>query len=141
MKQELKLSFEFEDTSLLMRTLGNGIRDYAFEKKGHKPIESFGISVRDENNEIKGGCNGTQYYGCLYIDQLWIDKDCRGKGFGRRLMETAEALGKEKGCLFSTVNTMDWEALNFYKKLGYIIEFERKGYHKNSIFYFLRKDF
>jgi len=31
--------------------------------------------------------------------------------------------------------------MGFYKKLGYFIEFQRKGYQKNSIFYFLRKDF
>ena len=34
---------------------------------------------------------------------------------------------------------MDWEALAFYQKLGYEIEFERHGFAKNSIFYFLRK--
>ena len=35
---------------------------------------------------------------------------------------------------------MDWEALDFYKKLGYYVEFERHGYLKESVFYFLRKD-
>ena len=56
-------------------------------------------------------------------------------------MQAVEKLGKEKGCLFSTVNTMDWEALDFYKKLGYQVEFERRGYVNNSIFYFLLKNF
>jgi ribosomal protein S18 acetylase RimI-like enzyme len=42
---------------------------------------------------------------------------------------------------FSTVNTMDWEALDFYKKLGYEVEFERHGFLKDSIFYFLRKEY
>ncbi len=32
------------------------------------------------------------------------------------------------------------KALDFYKKLGYYVEFARKGFDKNSIFYFLRKD-
>jgi GNAT superfamily N-acetyltransferase len=35
---------------------------------------------------------------------------------------------------------MDWEALGFYQKLGFKIEFQRAGFHKNSIFYFLRKE-
>jgi hypothetical protein len=34
---------------------------------------------------------------------------------------------------------MDWEARGFYGKLGYHIEFERHGFLKNSVFYFLRK--
>lgn len=141
MNQELKLTFEIGDASLLIRTLSNGIRDYAFEKKGHGPIESFAISLKDESNVIKGGSNGILYYGCLYIDQLWVDKNYRSKGFGAELMQAAENLGRERGCLFSTVNTMDWEALDFYKKLGYFVEFQRTGYHNNSTFYFLRKDF
>ena len=36
---------------------------------------------------------------------------------------------------------MDFEAKPFYEKLGYKVEFERKGYDKNTSFYFLRKDF
>jgi hypothetical protein len=30
--------------------------------------------------------------------------------------------GKRKGMSIATVNTMDWEALGFYQKLGYQIE-------------------
>ena len=56
-------------------------------------------------------------------------------------MLEAEKFGRSKGCNFAAVNTMNWEALEFYKKLGYHIEFERHGFFKDSIFYFLRKDF
>ena len=55
-------------------------------------------------------------------------------------MQEAETLGKKEGCNFATVNTMDWEALHFYEKLGYMIEFVREGYQKNSKMYFLRKE-
>lgn len=34
---------------------------------------------------------------------------------------------------------MDWEALPFYQKLGYSVEFIREGYDSDSKFYFLRK--
>jgi hypothetical protein len=36
--------------------------------------------------------------------------------------------------------TFEWEALDFYKKLGYYVEFARHGFDKDSVFYFLRKD-
>lgn len=81
------------------------------------------------------------YYGCHYIDNLWLDEKLRGQRIGTDLMKAAEKLVKDKGCLFSTVNTMDWEALGFYKKLGYVVEFERTGYFNNSTLYFLRKNF
>lgn len=126
------------EDSLILRM---GLRAYAKEKRGHKDMESFAFFLRDENDQTQGGCDGIMYYGCLFVSQLWINASLRHQGYGTKLMQKAEQLAKEKGCLFATVNTMDWEALDFYRKLGYKVEFERKGYLKNSIFYFLRKDF
>ena len=123
-----------------MQVLGNGIMEYAKQRKGHGPIEFFAFFIRDESNKIHGGCNGDNLYGCLYIGQLWVEEALRGIGHGRQLMLAAEKFGKEQGCTFAAVNTMDWEALDFYKKLGYEIEFERRGFLKDSIFYFLRKE-
>jgi hypothetical protein len=43
-------------------------------------------------------------------------------------MHEAENLGRKHGASFVTLNTMDWEALPFYQKLGYSIEFTRVGW-------------
>lgn len=123
-----------------VQVLGDGITAYAFQKRGHKPIEFFAFFIRDENNQIFGGCSCCNLYGCLYIDQLWIEESLRGKGYGTQLIMSAEKLGRELGCKFSAVNTMDWEALVFYNKLGYQVEFKRHGFLKDSVFYFLRKE-
>ncbi len=56
-----------------------------------------------------------------------------------QLMLEAEKIGKERNALFATVNTIDWEALPFYQKLGYDVEFTREGYEKKSKMFFLRK--
>lgn len=134
-----KLMYESKPSREDTKILSEGIAAQAKLKKNHIPIEEFAFFIRDEIPNIIGGLNGAMYYGCLYIDQLWVSEALRGQGYGTQLMQAAEKLGKEKGCLFSTVNTMDWEALDFYKKLGYWIEFERQGYAKESTFYFLRK--
>ena len=55
-------------------------------------------------------------------------------------MMEAEKIGYERRCTFSTVDTMDWEALPFYQKLGYSIEFVRKGFEKESKMYMLRNE-
>nr|MDQ2993701.1 GNAT family N-acetyltransferase [Pseudomonadota bacterium] len=64
----------------------------------------------------------------------------RSQGYGKKLMQAAENYARDAHCDFMAVNTMDWEALDFYKKLNFYIEFERHGFEKNSIMYFLRKD-
>jgi len=124
-----------------LQILADGISDYAKFKKDHAPMEAFAYFIRDEKNQIMGGCNGNIAYGWIYVDQLWVAESLRGKGYGTALMKRAEELGKQKGCVSAAVNTMSWEAPDFYKKLGYQIEFERHGLAKNSVYYYLRKDF
>jgi len=124
-----------------IQILTEGLSSYAKQQRDHKPIEPFGFFIRDNNNQILGGCNGNIGYGWMYVDQLWLHETLRRQGYGTKLMQAAEKLAKDKGCISAAVNTMDWEALDFYKKLGYEVEFERHGLAKNSIFYYLRKDF
>lgn len=136
-----QITFEANPTVEDVKILQDGITDHARLMKKQKPLKFFAYFVKDYQNQIKGGCNGCIYYGCLYIDNLWIEKELRGKHYGVQLMLLAEKFGRENEALFATVNTMDWEALDFYKKLGFEVEFERKGYVNNSTFYFLRKNF
>ncbi len=136
-----QITFEENPAVEEIKILQEGIADHARQMKKQKALKFFAYFVRDDENQTKGGCNGCIYYSCLYIDNLWIDKELRGKNYGTQLMQFAEKFGKENEALFATVNTMDWEALDFYKKLGFEVEFERKGYVNNSTFYFLRKDF
>ena len=124
-----------------IQVLGDAIMNQATQKKGFKPLDFFSLFIREEDNTIVGGCNGCTLYGCLYIDQLWVSDSLRNQGLGTKLIESAFQYGKDKCCTFATVNTMDWEALGFYQKLGFTIEFERHGFQKNSVFYFLRKEF
>jgi len=136
-----KILFEENPDPNDVQVLGDGIIAYAKQQKGLGPIRVFAFFIRDENNNIVGGCKGDMLYGCLFVSDLWVSEPLRNQGYGSQLMQAAVQFGKEQGCLFAAVNTMDWEALEFYKKLGFHVEFERHGFEKNSIIYFLRKDF
>jgi len=48
--------------------------------------------------------------------------------------------GKEYGCSFAFVETMNFQASEFYQKLGFQIELKRDGYAGDRCFYYLRKD-
>ena len=123
-----------------IKILTQGLDTSAQKERGMPPVELFAFFLRDEKQKIAGGCNGFMYYGCLYIDQIWIDEAYRGQDYGTKLIFAAEDLARSKGCLFSTIETMDWQALDFYKKLGYYLESQQGGYINNSVMYRLRKD-
>jgi ribosomal protein S18 acetylase RimI-like enzyme len=120
--------------------LYQGISEGAFQAKELSPIRPFSIFIKDQKEQVLGGASGTLFYGSLYVDSLWVDKTLRHQGWGKKLMYEAEKIGRENGALFATLNTMDWEALPFYQKLGYSIEFTREGYEKNSKMFMLRKN-
>ncbi len=135
-----QLVFESNPTPEETQILDDAIMQQAFEKKAFKPLDFFAFFIRDEHHTILGGCNGNTLYGCLYIDQLWVSDPLRHQGFGTQLMNAAIQYGKNMNCTFATVNTFDWEALEFYQKQGFQIEFERRGFFKGAVFYFLRKE-
>ena len=101
----------------------------------------FGFFIRDENAKIIAGCNGYIIFGCIYTDQLWVDPNYRHQGFAKSLMEQVHEYGKKQDCSMATICTMSFQnAVSFYKKLGYTLDFERQGYTKDASCLFLRKD-
>ena len=56
----------------------------------------------------------------LYIDDLCVDENCRGKGIGKVLYDAACRYAKQTGCRSVTLNvwSCNESALRFYEKLG-----------------------
>lgn len=140
MSEPVLIEYVAEPSTADLAILTHGISLEAKAKKSQKEIISYAFFLKDQSNEIKGGINGNVLYGCLSIDQLWIDKSLRGKHYGIELMKKAESFGLENHCRFANVHTMDWEAKDFYIKLGYKVESQIEGFDNDSICYFLRKE-
>jgi GNAT superfamily N-acetyltransferase len=56
----------------------------------------------------------------LYIEDLFVDEDCRGGGYGRALLLYVARLAKERGCGRLEWSVLDWNepAIGFYRRLG-----------------------
>ena len=56
----------------------------------------------------------------LYIDDLCVDENLRGKHIGRQLYDAALKLAKENGCYNLTLNvwSCNQSAMRFYESLG-----------------------
>ncbi len=117
----------------------NGIIEEAILAKQMSKICPFAFFMKNIEGKILGGIKGVSLYGCLYVDLLWVSSEYRHKGFGLSLVQAAEELGRQRHCTFSCLTTMDWEALPFYERQGYKVEFTRSGYEKNSKMHLLRK--
>lgn len=72
-----------------------------------------------ESGRIVAGIDGAAHWGKLHVRILWVHPDHQSKGLGSRLMRWAEQRGKELGCKSTMVDTMSFQAPEFYAKLGY----------------------
>lgn len=82
-------------------------------------IRPLKIMVKDASGTIKGGIIARTWWGGLDIQYLWIEDEYRKKGIGRELMLMAESEAIKRGCHFSYVDTLSFQAQGFYMKLGY----------------------
>ena len=100
-------------------------------KDGHTPLN---IVEYDGEGNIIGGIIGGTYWGWMYVDILWVHEDHRKKGIGSRLLSEAEKEAVRRGCHHVHLDTMSWQAPDFYKKHGYevigILPDIPKGNHK-----------
>ncbi len=110
------------------------------QAKIEKRPERLTLEMLDDDGSFIGMIACDIFYGCIYTDILFIEESYRGKGCGAKLLKQAEAIAKEKGATFATLQTMSWEAHDFYASLGYEVEFIRKGFEGGSFAYMMRKE-
>ncbi len=115
-------------------------RNAYLKKELGQDNNSFSFVIENNEGEIEAGIAGFNYYGCFYIDLLFVEENARDQGLGSALMQKAEDLARKRKCLFMAVNTMDFEAKPFYEKHGFKVEFERSGFENGAKAYFLKKE-
>ncbi|KPG93122.1 GCN5 family acetyltransferase [Pseudomonas sp. RIT-PI-q] len=95
------------------------LRAYNASKAGVSVQEPIALLIRDDNGDILGGLYGRVFYQWLFIELLSVPEQARGLGMGSKLMQMAEDLAREKGCIGVWLDTFDFQAPGFYQKLGY----------------------
>ena len=88
------------------------------------PIHLF---VKDGRGNVFGGLLGLIWGGWLHVRILWIAEPLRHRGYGRKLLQAAEAAAKDLECVGSFLETHSFQARPFYEKLGYRVI----GTHEN----------
>ena len=100
------------------------------------------IFVAKENDEIIGIITGHSYYDEVHIGDLIVLKEHRHKHIGTQLVKYVEEYYKDKNFQNINLTTYEFQALDFYKKCGYNLEYVRENKENPKLTkYFLVKYF
>lgn len=105
-------------------------------KEEYKEIERY---LKNSDGKVVGGILGYSHWGWLFIKQLWVHENIRGKGAGAMLMGSLESAAAERGCEWVWLDTFDFQALPFYEKLGFEIFSTLEDFPKGHKRIFLKK--
>ena len=82
-------------------------------------VEQLCVFDRADSGEIIGGLVGKTYWNYLDISYLWVNDCYRNQGRATSIMNMAEEEAIRRGCKCALVDTYSFQALGFYKNLGY----------------------
>lgn len=116
------LSLATSPTRDEMRAVCHGLHDHCVRHAGEE-MDNPGIAVRlvlkDGAGAVVGGLDAFTTIRILVLEALWVDERYRGRGYGRRLVEEAEAAAKAAGCVSVSSHCMSFQSPGFFRKLGY----------------------
>ena len=101
--------------------VNNALEEFNNKAVGPDNHELLNIVEYDDNQKVIAGILGGTYWGWCHIDILWVDEKYRKTGIGSKLLKAAEEEAVRRGCHSFHVDTMSWQAPEFYKKHGYRI--------------------
>jgi GNAT superfamily N-acetyltransferase len=122
-----------------MNAVAMQLAAYNASKSGGEMPDYLFIAARDADGAIKGGVVGGTYLGWLSIQVFTLEESLRGQGHGRRMMQLAEEEAVRRGCPRVFLETLSFQALPFYEKLGYQVHSKLDGFPPGGTRYALTK--
>ncbi|MCE2943861.1 MAG: GNAT family N-acetyltransferase [Lysobacteraceae bacterium] len=95
------------------------LRDYNARFIGRPDWLPLVITALDGDDEMVGGLAGQYGLGWLHVDMLAVSPERRRTGIGMQLLDQAEHWARQRGALGVHLETIEFQALEFYTKLGY----------------------
>lgn len=81
--------------------------------------QNFSSVIKKEGVVIAGGIAYASMYHIGYLDTLWVKASERGKGYGKQILTDLEQQLKAFGCENCQTATFDFQAPDFYQRMGY----------------------
>jgi ribosomal protein S18 acetylase RimI-like enzyme len=114
-------------------------RAFNDRQSGLFPSRDLHLLAYASDQKLVGGLFGTISWGWLHVDVIWVAETYRQRGIGNSLMDRAEATASAMGIHQSYLETTDFQAVDFYKKRGYLIFAQLDNQPPGHVCYYMKK--
>lgn len=125
--QNIKIEFVDKLSETIEAKMREGFEEYESSKGIDVNYKTFSLILNDETGEVVAVLNAYTVFAEIYIDDIWVDKAHRGKGYGKQLMLALENRFKGQGYNNMNLVTNAFQAPGFYEKCGFTPEFVREN--------------
>ncbi|TNJ60815.1 GNAT family N-acetyltransferase [Paenibacillus hemerocallicola] len=137
---ELQITNETNDAAksyVVNKMIEYNLRHFPEDLKGR--YQAVNLYLQDANRKVYGGLIGEICWNWFDVQYLFVDDAYRKLGYGKKLLFEAEQIAKHKKCDFMKLDTLSFQALDFYKEQGFEVfgTIQNAGRHTH---YYLKKD-
>ena len=102
-------------------TIHRGLEESTTGMVGPAQLRPLVALLEDASGVAVGGLWGRTAYSWLTIEMLFVPVSLRRHGLGSRLIGAAEAEARQRSCFAAQVCTFNFQAPDFYRRLGYSV--------------------
>jgi ribosomal protein S18 acetylase RimI-like enzyme len=104
-----------------IRLLEDRLNEFNVQATGTSDGRFFALFLRDGDRIAIGGIYGWTWGATCYVRYLYVPERLRNQGHGSALMRATEIEAKARGCEQIVLETHEFQAPGFYRRLGFQI--------------------
>lgn len=100
--------------------IGESLNQHNRDHAGYWDQRPLAVLVCDpDTGAVLGGLTGRTSLGLAFIDLVYLPVSLRGRGYGARILQEAEAEARRRGCRAGVLYTITFQAPEFYARHGW----------------------
>ena len=138
----MNLETIFNPSEKAVEPIERGLHEFNRVHLGDEILNNFHrllVIAKEDTEAILGGAYGFIIWEWMHLETLWVAERHRRKGLGRQLLSQIEIEAAQKGARGCHLETTDFQALDFYRKSGYLVLGEIEDKPLGHTWYYLKK--
>jgi GNAT superfamily N-acetyltransferase len=136
-----RVVLETEPSREDVRLLDDRLYEFNVQSTGITDGKLLALFLRDKHGAVVGGIYGWTWGATCYVRYLFVPAEMRKQGHGSSLMHAVEAEARARGCGQIVLQTHDFQAPEFYRRLGFEITCLVEGYPRGHQYLTMVKRF